>query len=260
MNRLLILIGIFLFFIGCQTRQKQNESNAERETDKTTKPSLLSTEEIQAGWQLLFDGETKKGWHIYNNQSEGIAWETRDGVLHLNPREIKVTPVPGAGDLTQAVGGGDLATNEDYDKFHLKLEWKVSSPSNSGIMLFVKEVPEHGYPWETGPEIQIMEQRECSDEINCVGDLYGLVAGPRDLEISKDWNTTEIIANNGTLEVIMNGRSLYTTTMWDDHWKSLIASTKFTAWPEFGTYKKGKIVLQDHGHAVWYRNIKIKRL
>ena len=76
MKRLLILIGIFLFFIGCQTKQKQNESNAEKETDKTTKPSLLSTEEIEAGWQLLFDGKTKNGWHIYNNQSEGIAWET----------------------------------------------------------------------------------------------------------------------------------------------------------------------------------------
>ena len=96
MKRLLILIGIFLFFIGCQTKQKQNESNAEKETGKTTKPSLLSTEEIEAGWQLLFDGKTKNGRHLYNNQSEGIAWETRDGVLHLNPREIKVTPVPGA--------------------------------------------------------------------------------------------------------------------------------------------------------------------
>ena len=131
MNRLLIFICIFLFFIGCQTRQKQNESNTERETDKTTKPILLSTEEKEAGWQLLFDGETKNGWHIYNNQSEGTAWETRDGVLHLNPREIKVTPVPGAGDLTQAVGGGDLATEEDYDNFHLKLEWKIAIHHNN---------------------------------------------------------------------------------------------------------------------------------
>ena len=61
-------------------------------------------------------------------------------------------------------------------------------------------------------------------------------------------------------EVIMNGRQLYTTTMWDEKWKDKIAATKFVDWPDLGSYKKGKIVLYDHGHAVWYRNIKIKSL
>ncbi len=260
MTRLLVFIGITLSFVACQSNQKKTESTSEKEAVATTTGDLLSSEEKNAGWQLLFDGKTKNGWHVYNAKSAGTAWEVKDGVLHLNPKEIMVTPVPGAGDLTQAVGGGDLATDQEYDNFHLKLEWKVGSPSNSGVMMFVQEVPEHDYPWQTGPEVQIMEQRECSDEKNCVGDLYSLVAGPRDLEISKDWNQLEIISNNNSLEVKMNGRSLYTTTMWDEQWKTTIANTKFTYWPDFGTYKKGKIVLQDHGHAVWYRNIKIKQL
>ena len=208
---------------------------------------------------MLFDGKTKNGWHVYSAKSEGTAWEVKDGILHLNPKEIMVTPEPGAGDLTRAVHGGDIATDNEYENFHLKLEWKVGSPSNSGIMIYVKEIPEHAYPWHTGPEIQIMEKWDCVEGLNCVGDLYGLVAGPRDLEISKEWNQTEIISNNGVLEVIINGRELYSITMWDDHWKALIANTKFTFWPDFGTFKKGKIVLQDHGHEVWYRNIKIKR-
>ena len=42
--------------------------------------------------------------------------------------------------------------------------------------------------------------------------------------------------------------------------KKLIAGTKFKTMPGFGTFKKGKIALQDHGADVWFRNIKIKKL
>ena len=258
MKRLSTYIFILFLILGCESKEKKEA--ASKIDSYQIENSKLTADEEKAGWQLLFDGKTKAGWHVYNNQSEGSAWEVQNGVLHLNPIDIKVTPVPGAGDLTQAVGGGDLATDEEYENFHLKLDWKVGSPSNSGVMMFVKEITEHNYPWETGPEIQIMEKWDCGDDLNCVGDLYGLIAGPRDLEIFKDWNQLEIIANSSSLEVIMNGRKLYSTTMWDEQWKALIAKTKFTAWPEFGTYRKGKIVLQDHGHAVWYRNIKIKQL
>ena len=106
-----------------------------------------------------------------------------------------------------------------------------------------------------------MHHRECSEEDNnCVGDLYGLIGSPRDFQIFDDWNSIEIISQNEILEEIMSGRKLYTTKLWDDDWRAMIAKTKFTFWPEFGTFKKAKIVLQDRGHPVWYRNIKIKRL
>jgi hypothetical protein len=42
--------------------------------------------------------------------------------------------------------------------------------------------------------------------------------------------------------------------------KALIAGSKFKNLPDFGTIRKGKFGLQDHGNEVWYRNIKIRKL
>jgi hypothetical protein len=48
--------------------------------------------------------------------------------------------------------------------------------------------------------------------------------------------------------------------MGDDQWNKLVAGSKFKSMQDFATYTKGRIVLQDHGNFVWFRNIKIKTL
>jgi hypothetical protein len=92
-------------------------------------------------------------------------------------------------------------------------------------------------------------------------DLYDLISSnPQTVKPAGEWNAVEIIANNGSLEFHLNGTKVLGTTMWDDNWKKMVASSKFKEWPDFGTYKKGRIALQDHGDKVWYRNIKIKKM
>ena len=49
-------------------------------------PNTLTDAQKAEGWQLLFDGTTKNGWHIYNNRTDGAAWKVENGTLYLDPQ------------------------------------------------------------------------------------------------------------------------------------------------------------------------------
>ena len=155
--------------------------------------------------------------------------------------------------------------DEEFEDFHLKLEWKISKGGNSGIIFYVHESKEYEWPWHTGPEMQVLDNLHASDnkiETHLAGMLYDL-AGSAEKSKPKpvgEWNVAEIISKDGQLDLFLNGVNTVSTTLWDENWKKVIATSKFKKMPGFGIYKKGKIALQDHGNTVWYRNIMIKRL
>lgn len=224
--------------------------NANHSTPTDNLKTGSGTELNKDGWKKLFDGKTKEGWHSYGKTTAGEAWKVADGMLYADP-SIKE--------------GGDLLTNEEYSNFDLKLEWKISQNGNSGILFNIKEDPtKYNETYITGPEIQVLDNDGHPDgkiTKHRAGDLYDLVKSSSEpVKPVGDWNAVEIISDKGKLQVFLNGTNVVTTTMWDDNWKSLIAGSKFKSWPDFGTFKKGKIALQDHGNAVWYRNIEIKKL
>ena len=79
-------------------------------------------------------------------------------------------------------------------------------------------------------------------------------------QVEDEWNQAEVIYNNNTLQLILNGETVVSTTVGDENWDKLVAGSKFRTMKGFGTFRKGRIVLQDHGDKVWYRNIKLKQL
>lgn len=201
-------------------------------------------------WTSLFDGKTTKGWHGYGKNAIGKSWKVANGALYFD---------------TTVKDGGDIVTDASFDNFDLKLSWKISKNGNSGIMIHVKEdAAKYPEVWRTGPEIQVLDNEGHPDgkiKKHRAGDLYDLIQSSSEpVRPVGQWNDVEIISNKNHLDVILNGVKVVSTNMWDDHWKALIAGSKFKDMPDFGSFVSGKIALQDHGNQVWYRNIKIKKL
>ncbi len=205
------------------------------------------------GWQKLFDGKSLAGWHTYGKTAAGTAWKISEGAIYLDALNKKEGQ------------GGDLVSEEEFDNFHLKLEWKISKNGNSGIIFYVKEEPAK-YPasYNTGPEMQVLDNDGHADgKINKhrAGDLYDLIASSSEpVYPVGQWNKVEIISNKGKLDFKMNGKNIVSTTIWDEQWKKMVAGSKFKTMPGFSIYQSGRIALQDHGNEVWYRNIEIKKL
>lgn len=256
--RLLIPV-IFIFLAACGSGPDNNsattvakDSSAAVTTE--TAPSganQLTSDEKNNGWVLLFDGKTKAGWHSYNNKGTLSNWKINDESLYLDS--------VGPGSL-----GEDPVTDGEYENFHFKADWKISKEGNSGIMFDVKESKQFDNDYMTGPEMQVLDNKDADDAKNPkhrAGDLYDLIAAnPETVHPAGEWNTAEIYKNKDSLVFFLNGTAVVNTKLWDANWKKMVAGSKFKQWPTFGTYKSGHIALQDHGHHVWFRNIKIKTL
>lgn len=255
-----LIIGTFaaMAAVSCNNNS-DTAQKAEGDTlaPKTTATANVLTEEQQKeGWQLLFDGQTTKGWHKYGGNPVGAAWKVADGALYLDTANKKDW---------QIEQGGDIVSDSAYDNFHLKLEWKIAKDGNSGIIFYIHEdTAKYEWPWHTGPEMQVLDNNGHPDSKiikHRAGDLYDLISCSKEtVKPAGEWNLAEIKSLNGKLELFLNGENVVTTQLWDDAWKKLVAGSKFKAYPDFGTYKKGKIGLQDHGNMVWYRNVMIRKL
>lgn len=234
-------------------KTKDADSNT---TQVTGVVNTLSDTEKKDGWELLFDGQSTKGWHKYGGTPVGAAWKVADGNLYLDTTSKKDW---------QIQDGGDIISDNSYDNFHLKLEWKIAKDGNSGVIFYIHEdTAKYQWPWMTGPEMQVLDNNGHPDAKiakHRAGDLYDLISCSKEtVKPAGEWNLAEIKCENGKLDFYLNGENVVSTTMWDDNWKKMIAASKFKAYPDFGTYKAGKIGLQDHGNMVSYRNVMIKKL
>ncbi|MDN3669617.1 DUF1080 domain-containing protein [Echinicola jeungdonensis] len=250
------LIPITTLAILSTTCGSPNSNDSQKDTVTVKmETEMAQTNNNESEWISLFDGESLEGWTNYNKNSVGPAWKVEKGVLYLDASNKE---------NWQSNGGGDIVTDETFEDFHFKIDWKISQNGNSGIIFLVQESEEFDFPWNTGLEYQILDNDGHPDgkiKSHRAGDLYDLIESSEEAANPVgEWNHTEIILKDGKLDFYLNGVNTVSTNLWDESWKNLIDNSKFKDMKGFGQYQKGKIALQDHGNTVWFKNIKIKRL
>ena len=237
MRSFLTISFVALAFMACSP--KMNSTDNDTATPKQEK-----------GWTSLFDGKTLNGWHVYGHRVMNDSWIVQDGAIFFDKSKKAI---------------GDLLTDNQYENFHLKYDWKISPKGNSGVIFWVQEdTLKYKQTYHTGPEMQVLDNDGHKDgqiPKHRAGNLYDLIQGKEGaVKAVGEWNTAEIICNKGKLEFMLNGVSVLSTNYGDANWKQMVAGSKFKQWPDFGTVFKGYIGLQNHDCDVWYKNILIKKL
>lgn len=220
----------------------------------TRQVNALTELEKRKGWRLLFDGNSLEKWKGFKADRVGSSWVIEDNSLHL-----KRDPA-----TNQVRDGGDLLTINQYENFELRLEWKIAEGGNSGIIYMVQEGDSLNTTWETGLEMQLLDNvyhPDGSFDKHRAGDLYDLV-GSKYVAVKPagEWNEVRLIHNAGHIEHWLNGRKVVEADMNDESWQTFIANSKFSEMQRFAQNPAGYIALQDHGDEIWFRNIKIKPL
>jgi hypothetical protein len=219
------------------------------------------------GWQWLWDGKTSDGWRSARSDNFPTkGWTMKDGVLSV---------VGNNGE--ESGGGGDIITRKRYSNFELEADFKYTPGANSGIKIFtqpglsaIDKVT--GKPTAVGSAIGL-EFQILDDDLHPdaklgkngnrrLGSLYDLIPAPKD-KASKpvgEWNHTRIVSRGKHVEFYLNGTKTLEFDRGSAEYRKLVAGSKYKGIPNFGEWPDGHILLQDHGNAVSYRNIKIREL
>jgi len=213
---------------------------------------IVTEQEKAEGFVPLFNGKDFTGWIM-----QGKPWEIKDGVM-----------------ICPGKGYGWPRTKEDYENFVLRLEYKISPHGNSGI--FIRAAPQ-GNPAFSGMEVQVLDDYGRPPNKHTAGALYAAVAPCKNAsKPAGEWNEVEITCDHRRVKVVMNGVTLYDINLDDPELDKEIASyvhpvrikgkdgkmiTVQKPYPPLKTRaRKGYIGLQNHGHRVEYRKIRIKVL
>ncbi len=190
----------------------------------------------EPGFRRIFDGHSLAGWRAYALAAAPV-WTV------------------GSGELS-ATEPSCLMTQEEFDDFELRLEWKVSASGNGGIF-FRATAGDSGSLPISAPEFQLLYPGPPA--INSVGSLFSVEAPTADVSLpAGQWNTARLIARGGKCEHWINDTLVLSYDLKGEAWIAKWKASKFGSNPQFAQAAKGAIGLQSWGGEVTYRNIRIR--
>jgi type 1 glutamine amidotransferase len=198
----------------------------------TDTANVLSADEKKAGFKLLFDGTSMKGWK-YRREDGMKSWSVQNGML------CNILKVDKEGKFTEH--GTDIYTEEKFKDFIVRYEFQVAPKSNSGFYLRGRH------------EIQVFDDfKSGKPAMGGNGAIYNVQ--PVSLFASRragEWQTAEARIVGNKISLILNGVTVHENVVCDKATGSQL---------DDNVNEPGPILLQgDHG-AVAFRNIRIKRL
>lgn len=252
MKTVIVLSLGAMLLIGCKNNRGKNLA-----TDKVEEVALNNVAaDKNDEWTVLFDGSSFENFKEYLKDGVSENWKIEDNAMVFYPPKER-----------KKGEAFNLVTKGNYTDFMLSLEWKISEAGNSGIFWGVKEDTSLPEAYQTGPEIQVLDNDKHPDGkaglTHQAGALYDMVAPTKDVtKPVGEWNICVITINHkrnqGTVE--LNGEEIVNFPVNNPKWQAMVADSKFATWEHFGKYTTGKIGLQDHGDVVAYKNIKIKKI
>ena len=192
-------------------------------------PHSLTTDEQQAGFVALFNGENLDGWRQSGN------WTVQHG------------------EITRQGKGGSLVYTDSKvpDDFELRFQWKVARGSNSGV-----------YYRPSQYEYQILDNHVHADGKNprtSASSLYFCLQPSQDAtKPVGQWNSARIVCQGTVIQHWLNDVKVIDFDYTDPQYKFNVDMLRARGGDLEA--RGANLSLQDHGDPVWYRNLRMRPL
>lgn len=190
------------------------------------------------GFKPLFNGKDLTGWTLVSKSGSGYRVE--NGAI-VCPED----------------GGGNLFTEEEFDDFVLRFEFKLSPGGNNGIGIRAPLAGDIAY---SGMEIQILDHdhekyKGWLKPFQRHGSVYDVIPAQADnLKPAGEWNVEEISAKGSKIQVTLNGKLITDADL------STVTDPEVLKKHPGLQRKGGRIGFLGHGSRVEFRNIQVKRI
>lgn len=148
---------------------------------------------------MLFNGRDFSGWHRYldggANADQTGTWTISDGILRCSGKPA-----------------GYIRTTDEYENYKLTFEYRFAGESGNGGVLLHIQPPDQ--VWPKSIEAQILDQN-AGDFFVIAGSEFKEHTDPEDRRVPKSqpssekplgqWNTYEIVCDNNTITLFVNG-------------------------------------------------------